>query len=434
MVESVLTSAESIITYRRRYRDKAQVGTVLDLLVLDEDNPRSLAFQLVRLGEDLQKIPGGGGASGPGAGPRPRRDTASARSTRPTSRAATTMVAGLTWPRPSTTCTTSCASCRIPLPPLTSATSPHRSHYERPPGRGPLPRRAQHGVRLRGGRHRQLWPGALAAARAAAPDVPFGHGVRRPGAGGPARPHGPLRQRDDVLPRLTPAHPAHRHRDEPGGRDVASVACGVRDSAMGGGPRRAGGSFRSARRGAGVPPGFAARRSRVGSAALCRGVLPRGATHRRGRRRPGASDPRGLPLQVRCDDGEDDVGRGAGAPRRRLPGLRAPRGRVPALDGPGRSLCQRLSRDVTSAGAAQAARRGRLPRVGVDAHPRRRLGLPGPDERPAPRRALRHDGLGSGLQRRAALKGVIFTESTTKHVLQVRVDVTLVEPVVTPPS
>jgi uncharacterized circularly permuted ATP-grasp superfamily protein/uncharacterized alpha-E superfamily protein len=65
VVESVLTAAESIITYRRRYRDKAQVGTVLDLLVLDEDNPRSLAYQLARLDEDLLQVPGGGGASGP---------------------------------------------------------------------------------------------------------------------------------------------------------------------------------------------------------------------------------------------------------------------------------------------------------------------------------------------------------------------------------
>jgi uncharacterized alpha-E superfamily protein len=65
VVESVLVAAESIITYRRRYRDKAQVGTVLDLLVLDPDNPRSLVYQLNRLDDDLSQVPGGGGASGP---------------------------------------------------------------------------------------------------------------------------------------------------------------------------------------------------------------------------------------------------------------------------------------------------------------------------------------------------------------------------------
>ncbi|HTY72313.1 MAG TPA: circularly permuted type 2 ATP-grasp protein [Actinomycetes bacterium] len=65
VVESVLVAAESIITYRRRYRDKASVQTVLDLLVLDADNPRALAYQLNRLDEDLRLVPGGGGASGP---------------------------------------------------------------------------------------------------------------------------------------------------------------------------------------------------------------------------------------------------------------------------------------------------------------------------------------------------------------------------------
>ena len=55
--ESVLTSTESIITYRRRYQSQAQVETMLDLLLLDRDNPRSLAFQLDRLAEDLAELP-----------------------------------------------------------------------------------------------------------------------------------------------------------------------------------------------------------------------------------------------------------------------------------------------------------------------------------------------------------------------------------------
>jgi uncharacterized circularly permuted ATP-grasp superfamily protein/uncharacterized alpha-E superfamily protein len=53
LLESVLTSAESIITYRRRYRSHAELGTVLDLLLLDQDNPRSVAYQLDRLTEDV---------------------------------------------------------------------------------------------------------------------------------------------------------------------------------------------------------------------------------------------------------------------------------------------------------------------------------------------------------------------------------------------
>jgi uncharacterized circularly permuted ATP-grasp superfamily protein/uncharacterized alpha-E superfamily protein len=59
LLESVLTAAESIITYRRRYRSHAQIETVLDLLMLDDDNPRSLAYQLDRLAEDLADLPGG---------------------------------------------------------------------------------------------------------------------------------------------------------------------------------------------------------------------------------------------------------------------------------------------------------------------------------------------------------------------------------------
>ena len=54
LLESVLIAAESIITYRRRYRSQAQVGTLLDLLVIDADNPRSLAYQLDELAIDLR--------------------------------------------------------------------------------------------------------------------------------------------------------------------------------------------------------------------------------------------------------------------------------------------------------------------------------------------------------------------------------------------
>jgi len=57
VLESVLGAAESIITYRFRYRSHAQVETVLDLLLLDAGNPRSLAYQLDRLTEDLDVLP-----------------------------------------------------------------------------------------------------------------------------------------------------------------------------------------------------------------------------------------------------------------------------------------------------------------------------------------------------------------------------------------
>lgn len=57
VLESVLVATESVITYRRRYRSRAQVVTALELLLLDEDNPRSLAFGLARLGRDLDALP-----------------------------------------------------------------------------------------------------------------------------------------------------------------------------------------------------------------------------------------------------------------------------------------------------------------------------------------------------------------------------------------
>jgi uncharacterized alpha-E superfamily protein len=57
VLESTLTAAESIITYRRRYRSQAQLETVLDLLLLDPGNPRSLVFQLDRLADDLAALP-----------------------------------------------------------------------------------------------------------------------------------------------------------------------------------------------------------------------------------------------------------------------------------------------------------------------------------------------------------------------------------------
>ncbi|HEX3425444.1 MAG TPA: circularly permuted type 2 ATP-grasp protein [Acidimicrobiales bacterium] len=58
ILESVLIATESILTYRRRYRSHAQLETLLDLMLLDPDNPRSLRYQLDRLLEDLRALPG----------------------------------------------------------------------------------------------------------------------------------------------------------------------------------------------------------------------------------------------------------------------------------------------------------------------------------------------------------------------------------------
>jgi uncharacterized circularly permuted ATP-grasp superfamily protein/uncharacterized alpha-E superfamily protein len=54
--ESTLIAAESIITHRRRYPAQSGADTVFELLLIDRDNPRSLAFQLDRLAADLRRI------------------------------------------------------------------------------------------------------------------------------------------------------------------------------------------------------------------------------------------------------------------------------------------------------------------------------------------------------------------------------------------
>jgi uncharacterized alpha-E superfamily protein len=54
--ESALVAAESGITHRRRYPAQSGVDTVLELLLSDRDNPRSVAFQLDRLASDLRRI------------------------------------------------------------------------------------------------------------------------------------------------------------------------------------------------------------------------------------------------------------------------------------------------------------------------------------------------------------------------------------------
>jgi uncharacterized alpha-E superfamily protein len=59
--ESTLIAAESIITHRRRYLAQSGIEAVLELLLTDRDNPRSVAFQLDRLATDLRRTSGGAG-------------------------------------------------------------------------------------------------------------------------------------------------------------------------------------------------------------------------------------------------------------------------------------------------------------------------------------------------------------------------------------
>ncbi|MGD8567956.1 MAG: circularly permuted type 2 ATP-grasp protein [Gammaproteobacteria bacterium] len=57
MLEASLVSNESLITYRRRYRSYLQLTTVLELLLFDDDNPRSLMFQLNKMQEHVGRFP-----------------------------------------------------------------------------------------------------------------------------------------------------------------------------------------------------------------------------------------------------------------------------------------------------------------------------------------------------------------------------------------
>ncbi len=65
IIESTLVAAESIITYRRRYRSTARVDTVLDLLLMDSGNPRSLAHTLDELERDIGRIVAAGRSPDP---------------------------------------------------------------------------------------------------------------------------------------------------------------------------------------------------------------------------------------------------------------------------------------------------------------------------------------------------------------------------------
>jgi uncharacterized circularly permuted ATP-grasp superfamily protein/uncharacterized alpha-E superfamily protein len=55
--EALLEVADSSITYRSRYRGMFAMEAVLDLVLMDETNPRSVAFQLVALNEHVEKLP-----------------------------------------------------------------------------------------------------------------------------------------------------------------------------------------------------------------------------------------------------------------------------------------------------------------------------------------------------------------------------------------
>lgn len=63
--DAVLTATESSITHRRRYRGYARVTSLLELLLADTDNPRSLHFNLAVLKERVAALPRSTGSTRP---------------------------------------------------------------------------------------------------------------------------------------------------------------------------------------------------------------------------------------------------------------------------------------------------------------------------------------------------------------------------------
>jgi uncharacterized alpha-E superfamily protein len=59
LLETVLNICDSLNTFRRRYRSYMHLPTVLDLLLMDQDHPRSLAYQLDQLQHHVSDLPRG---------------------------------------------------------------------------------------------------------------------------------------------------------------------------------------------------------------------------------------------------------------------------------------------------------------------------------------------------------------------------------------
>jgi uncharacterized alpha-E superfamily protein len=57
VLEALLETADSQMTYRSRYLATLQLAPVLDLLLTDETNPRSVAFQLAALAAHVEQLP-----------------------------------------------------------------------------------------------------------------------------------------------------------------------------------------------------------------------------------------------------------------------------------------------------------------------------------------------------------------------------------------
>lgn len=57
VLETLLEIADSSMTYRSRYLTTLQFAPVLDLLLTDDTNPRSVAYQLMALAQHVEQLP-----------------------------------------------------------------------------------------------------------------------------------------------------------------------------------------------------------------------------------------------------------------------------------------------------------------------------------------------------------------------------------------
>jgi uncharacterized alpha-E superfamily protein len=57
LLESALDITESVFPYRRKYLMQLESRAVIDLLLAEENNPRSVAFQLALFAEHLRALP-----------------------------------------------------------------------------------------------------------------------------------------------------------------------------------------------------------------------------------------------------------------------------------------------------------------------------------------------------------------------------------------
>ncbi|MEL6108427.1 MAG: circularly permuted type 2 ATP-grasp protein [Planctomycetota bacterium] len=62
--ESLLEITDSLMTYRSRYLNLVQLAPVVDLVVTDQSNPRSVRFQLERIASLMDRLPGIDSAAG----------------------------------------------------------------------------------------------------------------------------------------------------------------------------------------------------------------------------------------------------------------------------------------------------------------------------------------------------------------------------------